>query len=240
MTTSNQPTREERETWLVEYQACEQESNSNALSYWTLAGIFIGLSSILLGGLIYSIVANIEIFTTIGVKDDAFILRIIILIFGLAMLFILVFLWLWLKRTNYLMDINYARMREIELRLGMCKSLRVLVLDKWNKVRRKLGFKTLNELSDDNINEIWQKTLKGKKEGEELAKGLSEESLGLLADRQEELFELCYRYKLQHCYESPSRNLHFPAILIILMLLWLLTILGVWLPNMINCISNVN
>ena len=125
------------------------------------------------------------------------------------------------------MDRNYERMREIELRLGMCKSLRVLVLDKWNKMRRKLGFKTLDEQSDENINDIWQKTL----EEEELAKGLSEESLVLLADRQEELFEICYRCELQRWYEKPSRLLHFPVILYILIALWVFLLVMGFITN---------
>ena len=92
-------------------------------------------------------------------------------------------------------------MREIELELGMWKSLIIHLLDRWNKARRKLGFKNINKISDDNIDKIWQKTL----EDDELLKGLSEESLGLFADNQEELFEICYRCKEQHGYEKPSR-----------------------------------
>ena len=205
----------QRQAWLTEYQVCQHDNSSSSLGYWTLAGIFIGISSVLLAGLVYGMLANIQELTIIGAKY-ASTLRIIICGLGAGMIIILIFLCFWSKRENYLADRNYERMREIELQLGMWKSWKICVLDLWNKKRCKLCFKKTENLSDDDINEIWQKTL----EEEKLTKGLSEESLGLLADRQEELFEICYRCEPQRWYESPSRYLHFPMIFCILIGLW--------------------
>jgi len=151
MTNGNQLTREEQ-AWLVEYQVCQQDANSTSSNYWTLAGIFIGVSSVLLAGIIYGVLANDNGFNAIDCT-----LRTLVTIFGVAIITILVFLWFWLKRVNYLTDRNYERMREIELDLGMWKSWRVHSIDTW----KDLGFKSSDTLDDKKIDEMWN-SMKGK------------------------------------------------------------------------------
>ncbi len=56
--TNGDITDEQRKILLIEYQVCEQDNDGNFQGYWTLAGIFIGVSSALLAGLIYGVMAN--------------------------------------------------------------------------------------------------------------------------------------------------------------------------------------
>ena len=201
---------------LTEYQACQHDIDSSAHSYWTLAGIFIGVSSVLLAGIIYGVLANNTIFSTLDCT-----LRTLITIFSAAIIFILVFLCFWLKRETYLADRNYERMREIEIKLGMQKSLRVPILDEW----KKLGFKRSDALSDKEIDERWKK-LKGK-----LQEGLPPKCFEKLDERKKELVEFCNRYPSQKWYERPSRELHYKVIFGTLFALWLILITIVWIIN---------
>ena len=205
----------QRQALLTEYQACQHESDSNSLSYWTMAGIFIGFSAVLLGAILYVITANTRI--------DAFILRTIVSAVGLGMILILLLLWFWLKRTLYLMDINYKRMREIELDLKiMWKGWRVNAIDRFNA----LHLNKCEILHDKQIDNIWNKLRQDKK----FVKGLSEDYLKKLDQRKKELVQFCSLYPKQHCYERPSRHLHYPAILSILIGLWLFLALATWVP----------
>jgi hypothetical protein len=204
MANGNQLTREEQ-AWLVEYQACQQDANSNSSTYWTMAGIFIGISSVLLGGLLYGFLANIQAIRLASANACA--LRTIIVIVGAGMIFILLFLHLWLKRVTYLSDEYYDRMCEIEIQLGMQRNLRVRVLDEWSKIHKK------------EINERWDELKKAKS-----IKRLPEESVSKLDQMKEELVQFCNRFKPQHWYEKPSRYLHFPVILYILIVVWIFSI----------------
>ena len=212
---NNQPS---ENALLVEYQACQHDNNSSASTYWTLAGIFIGISSVLLGGLLYGILSNIQIITKIS-PNDASTLRIIISALGAAIIIILLFLYLWLKRVGYLMDKNYQRMREIELKLGMWKSWRVHIRDQWNKMmpkklRFKGFFKSSVELSDEQMNQIWAQVLEKEK------KGLSKEYHGLLEEKQEKLIDLCDRSRLLPWYKHPTRDTHYKVIFFTLIVVW--------------------
>jgi len=206
------------EALLKEYEVCQQDINSTSSNYWTLAGIFIGVSSVLLAGIIYGVLANDNGFNAIDCT-----LRTLVTIFGVAIITILVFLWFWLKRVNYLTDRNYERMREIELDLGMWKSWRVHSIDTW----KDLGFKSSDTLDDKKIDEIWN-SMKGK-----LKERLPEKYFKRLRERKKELVQFCNRcnrFHPQHWYEGRSRNLHYIVILSILIGLWLSLILSVWLP----------
>ena len=222
MTNGNQLSREDQ-IQLVEYQVCQQSQNSTTQSYWTLSGIFIGISSILLGGLIFGILSNnLSINTPINITT----LRLIITVLGAGIIIILLFLWLWLKRVNYLTDRGYERMREIELDLGMWKSLRVTAIDEWNKQH----LKSFENLPDKKIDELWNK-IKGK-----LEEGISEEHKKKLAPVKKELVNwcnACNRHSPQHWYSRPSRTLHYNVLLGILIFLWVFTILSVWLLNIV-------
>ncbi len=214
MTNGNQLTREEQ-AWLVEYQVCQQDANSTSSNYWTLAGIFIGVSSVLLAGIIYGVLANNNGFYAIDC-----ILRTIVTIFGVAIITILLFLWFWLKRVNYLADRYYDRMHEIEIKLGMHKNFRITAIDEWTR----LGFKSADKLSEKEINKRWN-ILKP-----ELLKRLAPEYEVELDKLKQDLVEYCNRCPRQHWYGRPSRGLHFVVIFSILITLWLLLILNVLFP----------
>ena len=219
MTNGNQLTREEQ-AWLVEYQVCQQDANSTSSNYWTLAGIFIGVSSVLLGWLLYGMLAN-------AVNTYAF--RTIITVVGVSMMMVLVFLWFWLKRVNYLADRYYDRMHEIEIKLGMHKNFRISAIDEWTR----LGFKSADKLSEKEINKRWNK-LKP-----ELLKRLASEYDVELDKLKQDLVEYCNRCPRQRWYERPSRNLHYRAIFSILIGLWSFAILIAWFYLIIASISSL-
>jgi hypothetical protein len=208
----NELTKDEH-AWLVEYQACQQESDSNSSNFWTLASIFIGFSSALLGVLLYGMLANIDTITKI-IGGDAWTLGIIITVVGLGMVSILIFLWFWLKRTQYLMDRNYERMREIELELKMQKSWRVNILDKWRELKLQKPY----TLYEKNIDDIWNKLLP------KLRERLPEKYYAKLDERKNEFVQLCIITPIQHCYERPSRYWNIKFILGILIGLWVFLI----------------
>jgi hypothetical protein len=136
----------QRQAWFTEYQACQHDNSSSSLSYWTLAGILIGISSVLLGGLVYGMLANYDLFGNFinvllegkgAAKGDLLLLKIVnsvILLASIGIILVFYFLKRWLKRVAFLGHLNYERMREIEDDLGMWKSWRVHGIDQWNEL----------------------------------------------------------------------------------------------------------
>jgi len=128
------------ETMRTEYLACQQAIGSSALSYWTLSGIFTAFSTVLLGALIYAIFANPELLkdfansATLPAPRHIWMLRIITLILAIATIAILCLLRYWLKRVNFLADLQYDRMRTIEKELKMCNSLIINAIDRWESL----------------------------------------------------------------------------------------------------------
>lgn len=204
---------------LTEYQVCQQAINGNIQSYWTLSGIFIGISSVLLGGLIYSLLSNqLNINTQIDINT----IRTITTLMGIGVIIILIILRLWLARVNYLTDRSYERMREIEIDLGMWKNWRIKAIDTWNKQK----FQYFDSLSSKNIDELWKKLRK------ELYKGISIKSRIKLDEVKSELINwcnMCNRDSRYRWFTGPSRVFHYNSVLIILSLLWLSTIIVAWI-----------
>jgi hypothetical protein len=143
MTNRNQLTREEQIA-LAEYQVCQQSQNSTTQSYWTLSGIFIGFTSALLGGLIYGVLSNNELIqillkNEVSINNKEFlVVGIIAWVLSMVVLIVLYFLKGWLKRVNFLTQLNYKRMREIEFKLKMRKSSIVHAIDDWDKLKVEL------------------------------------------------------------------------------------------------------
>ena len=130
---------QERGALLTEYQACQQDNNSIGSSYWTMAAIFIGVSSAIIIALMAGIISNENLFNlfmkqTVETQNAIEIqtLRTIIVVVVSSIVLILACLRLWLRRVTFLQQINYERMREIESQLGMWKSWRVHGVDHWN------------------------------------------------------------------------------------------------------------
>jgi hypothetical protein len=197
------------EALLVEYQTCQAESNSNAANYWILSGIFIGFSSVLLGGMVSDIFPN-HYFNTI---------------ICIAMMLILFSLIGWLKRNNYLADRNYLRMREIELDSNiMKKTWRAHALDCWTNLK----LKHQATLCDEQIKEYWNNLtieLYKPKYGLSVSYRNKLESSDAI---KRDLVEFCNNAPKQRWYEGPSRFIHFPFIISVLIGVWFFTLLYQW------------
>jgi hypothetical protein len=99
-----------QEILLREYGVCNQDSNSMAHTYWVATTAFASVNTGILGW-----IAKTGISDTMGGRLLPTLLNnTVITVVGLAIIAITVFLWLWLKRTNWLIKINNHRMSEIE------------------------------------------------------------------------------------------------------------------------------
>jgi len=227
------------EILLKEYEVCQQASNANASSYWIMAGIFFGITSALLGGLLYAILSNerlfpilIETVTTINAPStpisQSWILRILVTVMGIGAIILLHFLKRWLKRITFLSRLNFERMREIELELGMWKSWRVHAVDQWQEQNVR---KDYDKEFDDN-KRVWNKLEK------ELKKDLNTKYAPLLNEREWGIVQLFrhyhpkgwwHRLKNKARYEQPSSKFHAKWISRTLLALWAIFIASVWL-----------
>ena len=199
---------------LTEYQVCEQDNEANSQSYWTLAAIFIGLSTALLGGLLYAVITNDTLLNLLINMNETVTIRIvsiIALILGISMIIILQKLRGWLSRIQFNQRINQERMREIELELGMKMEWRKLAVNKWNEISRckrnkidnpRKRWSILRKKLKDEINPKYHTQLKE----------LKEHLLYLVSNKSN-------RY-----YETRSSKKHFPWIIQTLMFLWVLIV----------------
>ena len=101
-----EPTPEEREALLVEYQVCQQDSDAMIRTHWTVAGIFIGINTALVGAVAYMLNSSNS---SSGTHTQW-----IVLALGLALAGVFVCLWLWLDRVNRNVGANECVMRRIE------------------------------------------------------------------------------------------------------------------------------
>jgi len=135
---------------LTEYQACQNDNSYSAQSYWTMAAIFIGISSALLGGFLYGLIQNTKLLRALlqevipnDALPQAWALCVIVTVVGGVVIAILYFLRRWLRRVAFLQQINFERMRDIERQLGMWKNWRVHGVANWkdgdftNKIRHE-------------------------------------------------------------------------------------------------------
>jgi hypothetical protein len=136
------------ESLLKEYEACQSHNNSLGNQAWISISIIITVNILLLGQVIYNIM--LKSFPITGYAN-----LVLVTLLGLVMIFILIIFKLWDKRIDFLTWMNYDRMREIEMRLGMWKNWRVRGLDlkynpklqgKWRNLNPNIKSK-LNELS---------------------------------------------------------------------------------------------
>jgi hypothetical protein len=139
---------------LAEYQACQEDINSSGNSYWTMAAIFLGISSAIMLGLMGGIIINNDLLQLLvkstaetSVPAEIQMLRNIVVVIAIAVILVIACLRLWLKRVTFLQQINYERMRDIESQLGMWKSWRVHGVDHW-KVETCDFDKEIKEIDD--------------------------------------------------------------------------------------------
>lgn len=145
------------EALLTEYQVCQHDNSSGAQSYWTVTGIFMGLSSVILAGLLYGILSNNLLFQAILLivkrKDmqtlaitqstdtsmivmQVIIITGVILVLSLVIFIIYCYLWKWLNRVTWLQQRSFERMHEIELKLRIQRSIRIHAIDRWNEWKK--------------------------------------------------------------------------------------------------------
>jgi hypothetical protein len=217
----------QKEVLLTEYSVCEQDNAANFQGYWTLAGIFIGVSSALLAGLIYGFLANESFLRGIlfnfnrKVISYEILFGVIALILALANITILKKLKGWHRRILQNQRINSGRMREIELELGMSRSWKYVALDNWFKILKEdLSIETKSEP------EKWDALKK------ELKQGLESKYHKKLEKQKDSILLLIKQYseqngKPKYKYVSPSSKKHYPCILYTLMSLWVFVIAAV-------------
>lgn len=125
---------------LVEYQVAERMINTNILSFWSLAGIFLGFSSAVLAGLGFALLSSNDLLKAFvtnskimgsGIPKEIWTIRILTTIVGSGIVIIILKLSKWLKRVNLVTDISRHRIHEIEMDLGMTVSLLHKAVDNW-------------------------------------------------------------------------------------------------------------
>ncbi len=94
----------------IQYQVCQQAANNETMGYWAFAGIFLGLSTVLLGAVVNSLF-NLQ------THEPHF--RIIVALLTLGMWIIYLALYLMLERVNRRQRGFLNRMGEIEKKTNM-------------------------------------------------------------------------------------------------------------------------
>ncbi len=127
------------EVLLKEYEVCQLDNNSSGTRFWIAFGIFFGINTALLGWIAPSIISKSMSLSKNNLEWLSYITDnvgwlVFILVLGLGIIGILISLWLWLNRVNYLIRMNHHRMREIEEVLGMLKNSTIHWLDNRKEV----------------------------------------------------------------------------------------------------------
>jgi len=113
-----------KEILLKEYELCQQLIISIGHQMWTSTTIFMSVNVAILGWVAYGIITKGAL-----VGNSIF----LILALGLGIIIILVFWMGWINRMHFLTRINFRRMRDIEIVLGMSKTSMSNSLDEWNR-----------------------------------------------------------------------------------------------------------
>lgn len=103
MTSQINPTPEQKQAWLVEYQVCQAAADGQSLSNWAFVGIFLGL-----------ITAGFAVIVPKIFDPHNIGFSILITFISVGMLIILLSLDRMLDRTRKRNQIYYDRMRAIE------------------------------------------------------------------------------------------------------------------------------
>jgi hypothetical protein len=216
----------QRQALQTEYKVCEQDNSGNFQGFWTLAAIFLGLSSAFFAGFIYAVIANKSLFNILLYQNEprqTLTIGIIALIIGTANVVILRKLKGWHRRIMYNQGLNLSRMREIELDLDLAiyRGWRILAIDTWANILASDKRKKCDDQKWDKLKE-------------KLKDGLDDEHIKKLDKREKEILGLLKQYfteegeaKRRHGkYELSSSSKHFPCILYTLMSLWVLLVIA--------------
>jgi hypothetical protein len=224
---------DDRQILLTEYQVWQDDHNSSIQSYWIIVGIFVGVSSALLGGILAGILQSensLNIFISNENNNIYLVSRILISVFSVGIIIVLGLLWSWLYRENYLSQRGYERMREIELELGMWKSWRIHAIDTWHDLHITNYDKQWDNRS---IDERWAQLR------DRLIKGMSSKYIEKLEANKDMLIDWCNttsKISPRRWFQRQSSRLHFPIIFGTLMFLWFLLAISTWvLPLVFDC-----
>jgi len=163
---------------LREYEVCQQANDSIGRQVWLSTSVFLSTNVGLLGWIAYGI-------TTRGAPHPDNI-HWLVLGLGLGIISIFIFWIHWLNRMQFLTRMNYERMREIEIDLGMWKNWFARALDKWGKLSKEKWEKLPKD---------WQKLTKEEYEGlPQEWKQLHDEERKKLSQGKERLIKLHNSY----------------------------------------------
>ena len=109
------------EILLTEYETCQSYVNSLGSQYWVSTSIFMSITTALLGWIFKNM-----IFSNVQIEDTRWLITII----STAVIILLILLILWLRRINFLINVNNFRMRIIETQLHMSRNRLVNILDR--------------------------------------------------------------------------------------------------------------
>jgi hypothetical protein len=115
-------------TLLTEYQVCQQESDNISSQYWISISVITGINLILLAGIIHGAIAG---YGTLHENRLWLLLGLLVSSFTSWLLFCM------LKRSRYLNQLCFHRMREIENILGMWKNRTVDYIDNFHESKQK-------------------------------------------------------------------------------------------------------
>ena len=111
-----------------EYEICQSKINSIGSQYWTIFSIFLPINTGLLVWLLSSIITRNSL-STFGTD-----VRLLAVVLGIGMILIITFLWRYFNRVNFIISINYYRMRHIETELGMWSNRLIDIIDNWKTI----------------------------------------------------------------------------------------------------------
>jgi len=239
MTTENhpEPTPEQRQAWLTEYQVCSDNNISTGDTYWMVASIFFAISSGLLAAIIGGVLANDSLFNSLFCNNEprkTLTVGIIALILAIANIIILKKLKGWQKRIRFNQSKGQERMREIELLFGMSYEWRIHAIDKYHKwlecFKRKESklcdkqiWKKVKRFLEKERNEIFNNFINEDNLTEKSTKAFNK----TLKEIENEIFLQCpkeKKCKRESDYEPPSSCKHYPWIINTIIALWVLVL----------------
>jgi hypothetical protein len=128
---------------LAEYQLCQQSVSYHEKHFWSITGIFIAFSLVLLSAFIFGLISNEALFHDVThikffeAYKEVVVIRALVTIIGIIIISIYIVLWRWLQRVRHLQQTNYRRMREIEIESGMHIGLLITGVDEWNRLTKE-------------------------------------------------------------------------------------------------------
>ena len=129
----------QEEILLKEYETCQSDIDSITSHYWTIVGVFIAITSALLGALPFGMLQSGSLNAIF--KEDAtrvellqlLMLTLFVIMLGLGMIAVIVFLKRYHKRTGHIVSVAHERMLEIEDILNMRRGWIYYGLDRMSK-----------------------------------------------------------------------------------------------------------